>query len=215
MTPSYTTTGEGPLLVCQPGGPGRRPTYLRDLGGLSRTRTLLLVEARCAPMPDLAEDLEDLRRHLDVEAFDLLGHSAGAVVAQVFARRHPVGRLVLVTPSGLLQGVRGEDVSRPETYGTWDETAREHASRCDDEMDREAERRFYEFADVPRGTVDAETLVVAGGADRLTPLAAAEAVAASIPHAALTVLDGVGHYPWVESPSFAPAVEEFLARPRR
>ena len=215
MTPAYTTAGDGPLLVCHPGGPGRNPQYLRDLGGLAATRTLLYVHPRAVPMPDLADDLEDLRRHLGVERFDLLAHSAGAVVAQVFARRYPVGRLVLVTPSGLLQGVSGEDVSRPETYGTWNAAAQEHASTCDEEMDRYAERVFYDFDAPPPGTVTAETLVVAGGKDRLTPVAAAEAIRDEIPGATLVVMDGVGHYPWVEAPEeFAAIVEDFLARPR-
>lgn len=215
MTPEFATLGSGPVLVCQPGGPGRAPSYLRDLGGLAATRTLLLVQARCAPMPDLADDLEDLRRHLGVEAFDLLAHSAGAVVAQVYARQHGVGRLVLVTPSGRLQGVSGRDVSRRETYGVWNFATAEHASKCDAEMDRTAERVFYEYDNVPGGTVTAETLVVAGGADELTPVAAAEAIQREIPNATLTVLDGVGHYPWVERPAaFAAVVEEFLARPR-
>lgn len=223
LTLAYTTAGSGPLLVCQSGGPGRRSTYLRDLGGLSATRTLLLLDSRGTgasdkterlAMPYLADDLEDLRRHLGVESFDLLAHSAGAVVAQVFARQYPVQRLVLVTPSGRLQGVSGEDVSRPETYGTWNDAARAHAATVDEEMDRRAERGFYDFTDVPQGTIDAETLVVAGGADRLTPVAAARAIAAEIPGATVEVLDGVGHYPWVELPSFAAMVEEFLARPR-
>ncbi|HEV2891361.1 MAG TPA: alpha/beta hydrolase [Frankiaceae bacterium] len=219
VTLSYTTRGNGPLLVCQPGGPGRASRYLGDLGGLDATRTLLLLDARGTgasgrterlAMPYLAGDLEDLRAHLGVERFDLLAHSAGAVVAQVFARQHPVGRLVLVTPSGRLQDVTGEDVSRPETYGTWNAAAQAHAAHVDEEMDRRAECGFYDFGDVPRGTIDAETLVVAGGADRLTPVAAAEAIAAEIPRTSLVVLDGVGHYPWVESPSFAAIVEEFL-----
>ncbi|HEX8002156.1 MAG TPA: alpha/beta hydrolase [Mycobacteriales bacterium] len=212
MTVDYTTLGDGPLLVCQPGGPGRHPSYLRDLGGLAATRTLLLVPPRRAPMPDLADDLAVLREQLGGEPFDLLAHSAGAVVAQVFARTHPVGRLVLVTPSGRLQGVSGEDVSRRETYGAWTEAARAHAATCDAEMDRIAERLFYDYDTVPDGEVTAETLVVAGGADRLTPVRAAEAVAASIPGARLVVLDGVGHYPWVEEPeAFAGIVERFLA----
>lgn len=223
---AYTTEGNGALLVCQPGGPGRASRYLQDLGGLAATRTLLRLDSRGTgdsgrtddlAMPYLADDLDDLRAHLDVESFDLLGHSAGAVVAQVYAGRHPdrVDRLVLVTPSGRLQGVSGKDVSRPETYGTWNDAAQAHAANVDDEMDRTAERGFYAFGDVDRGTITAETLVVAGGADLLTGVAAAEAVAASIPGATLTVMEGVGHYPWVESPAaFSALVEEFLGRPR-
>jgi proline iminopeptidase len=104
----YELRGDGPLLVCQPGGPGRPGDYLDELGGVHRT--LLLLDPRgtggSEPAPshvftDLAEDLEALRCHLGVERLDLLGHSAGAWPVLAYAARHPsrVSRLVLLTPS--------------------------------------------------------------------------------------------------------------------
>jgi len=119
---AYTQLGEGPPLVCVPGGPGRAAGYLEDLGGLSRTRTLVLLDARATGRsevpPDpaslrydrLADDLEALRVHLGLSVVDLLGHSAGALVAQAYAAQHRVGRLVLVTPSDTLQGGTRTDV---------------------------------------------------------------------------------------------------------
>lgn len=106
----YELRGDGPLLVCQPGGPGRPAGYLGDLGGVSRGRTLLLLDQRgtglseAAPsyvFTELAEDLERLRVDLGVERLDLLGHSAGAWTVLAYAARHPsrVSRLVLLTPS--------------------------------------------------------------------------------------------------------------------
>lgn len=127
---AYETRGRGPLLVCVPGGPGRAPDYLEDLGGLAATRTLLLLHPRgvgrsgrpadpaALAFPAVAADLEDLRRHLGSERLDLLAHSAGSVVARVFAGLHPgrVGALVLVTapvwprPADVLDG-GGSDVA--------------------------------------------------------------------------------------------------------
>lgn len=106
----YETRGDGPLLVCQPGGPGRPPSYLDGLGGVDRVRTLVLLEPRGVgrsaaagggSFGELAGDLEALRVHLGVERLDLLGHSAGAWPVIQFAARHPdrVGRVVLLTPS--------------------------------------------------------------------------------------------------------------------
>ncbi len=108
---AYRTVGQGPLLVCLPGGPGRAAAYLEDLGGLTATRTLLLLDSRgtgASAIPadersysaeSLAGDVEALREHLGLATLDLLGHSAGGRVAQVWAAAHParVGRLVLVT----------------------------------------------------------------------------------------------------------------------
>ena len=42
----YRVVGEGPPLVCLPGGPGRAVEYLGDLGGLATTRQLILLDPR-------------------------------------------------------------------------------------------------------------------------------------------------------------------------
>lgn len=108
---AYRTLGTGPLLLCHPGGPGRAAAYLEDLGGLAAHRTLVLLDSRgtgASELPSddfsytaesLAEDLDALRAHLGLDTVDVLGHSAGAKVAQVWAAEHPdrIGRLILVT----------------------------------------------------------------------------------------------------------------------
>ena len=104
----YDLHGDGPLLVCQPGGPAAPASYLDDLGGVGRK--LLLLDPRgvgpseAAPayaLGDLADDLEALRVHLGLEKLDLLGQSAGAWPPLQYAARHPgrVAHLVLLTPS--------------------------------------------------------------------------------------------------------------------
>ena len=122
---SYTEVGTGPRLVCLPGGPGRAAEYLEELGGLAASRTLVLLDSRGTGRSELpadpaslrvdrlADDVEALRLHLESERLDLLGHSAGCLVAQVWAARHPdrVGRLVLVTPTDKLQGGTRSDVA--------------------------------------------------------------------------------------------------------
>ena len=121
---AYEQVGAGAPLLCLPGGPGRAASYLEDLGGLAQVRTLVLLDARAtgrSEVPEdpaslrfdrLADDVEALREHLGLEVADVLGHSAGCIVAQAWAARHPdrVGRLVLVTPAALLQGGDRGDV---------------------------------------------------------------------------------------------------------
>lgn len=121
---SFTEVGSGPRLVCLPGGPGRASAYLEDLGGLSHHRTLVLLDARATGHSEvpadpaslrfdrLADDVEALRVHLDEDGLDLLGHSAGCLVAQAYAAAHPdrVRSLVLVTPSDRLQGGSRADI---------------------------------------------------------------------------------------------------------
>ena len=114
---AFTEVGTGPRLVCQPGGPGRASAYLEDLGGLTQERTLVLLDARATGRSEvpadpstlrfdrLAQDVDALREHLGEHRIDLLGHSAGTVVAQAYAAAHGdrLRSLVLVTPVDLLQ----------------------------------------------------------------------------------------------------------------
>src|SRR4051812_6793644 len=118
------TVGTGAPLLCVPGGPGRASEYLEDLGGLSATRTLHLLDNRgtgsselpadraSLQMDRLPDDVEDVRVALGLEPVDVLGHSAGCPVVLLHAVRHPdaVRRLVLVTPSGRPFGWSSDDL---------------------------------------------------------------------------------------------------------
>jgi pimeloyl-ACP methyl ester carboxylesterase len=109
---SYRVQGDGPPLVCLPGGPGRSIEYLGNLGGLDKTRQLILLEPRGVGssadptdpatfrVDQLVRDVEALRTHLSLERMDLLAHSAGAVLGTLYAAAHPqhISRLILVTP---------------------------------------------------------------------------------------------------------------------
>jgi pimeloyl-ACP methyl ester carboxylesterase len=107
---AYHTIGESDRpLVCVPGGPAQSAAYLGDLGGLTG---LVMLDNRATGGSDraadpesyradrLAEDIEALRIHLGLSRMDLLGHSAGAGVAMIYAARYPerIERLILVTP---------------------------------------------------------------------------------------------------------------------
>lgn len=105
-TLAYNLVGDGLMLVCHPGGPGFAGAELSDLGGLSASRTLVLVDPRGTggsdKAPDYsldgyAADLDELRVHLGLERMDLLGFSHGAIVAIHYAARYRrgLGRLVL------------------------------------------------------------------------------------------------------------------------
>lgn len=126
---AYSEVGAGPRLVCLPGGPGRASAYLEDLGGLARERTLVLLDTRATGHSEvpadpaslrfdrLADDVEALREHLGEQQLDVLGHSAGCLVAQAWAAAHPdrVRSLVLVTPVDVLQ--RGPGAARADVPG--------------------------------------------------------------------------------------------------
>jgi proline iminopeptidase len=120
---AYHVEGEGPVLVCLPGGPGLASRYLGDLGGLSRHRTIVRLDGRgsgeSARPADpttyrcdrLVVDVEALRVHLGLERMDLLAHSAAGDLAVLYAARHPerLRALVLVTPGLDAAGVEETD----------------------------------------------------------------------------------------------------------
>ncbi|MEU1787334.1 alpha/beta hydrolase [Streptomyces sparsogenes] len=115
---AYRVTGAGAPVVCVPGGP-TDSRYLGDLGGLSAYRRLIVLDLRgtgrsAAPedissyrCDRLVDDVEALRVHLGLPRIDLLGHSAGANLATLYAARYPanVGRLALVAPGTRAVGV--------------------------------------------------------------------------------------------------------------
>ena len=119
----YRTLGDGPALVCLPGGPGRTCEYFGDLGGLSRSRQLIMPDTRgtgaSADASDplsyrcdrLTGDVEALRAHLGLDRFDLLGHSAAGDLATLYAAAYPqrVAHLILLTPSLDAVGVEETD----------------------------------------------------------------------------------------------------------
>ena len=108
---TYRKLGHGPVLVCHPGGPGFSATYFGDLAALWEQFTLVMLnprgtggserprDPRAYQIDDYVSDLEDLRRHLDLERILLLGHSHGGVVAMAYAAAYParVRRLVLAS----------------------------------------------------------------------------------------------------------------------
>jgi pimeloyl-ACP methyl ester carboxylesterase len=126
----YRLEGQGPLLVCHPGGPGRAVDYLGNLGGLDADRTLVLLDQRgCgrSGSPDdptsytpeqLARDVESLREHLGVETIELLGHSAGGKVVQIYADTYPHRLSALVVVCSWVGGWRDDAQDRADIYAS-------------------------------------------------------------------------------------------------
>jgi proline iminopeptidase len=112
----YRTQGTGAPLVLLSGGPGFDVVFLFPLGELfPKTHRLIYLEQRgtgrsvvAAPsrstvnMNEAIDDLEGLRRHLQVERLLLAGHSYGGMLAMAYAAKYPtrVERLLLIASGG-------------------------------------------------------------------------------------------------------------------
>ncbi|GAA2865461.1 hydrolase [Actinoplanes cyaneus] len=118
--------GRGDPLVCLPGGPMQASAYLGDLGGLAAHRLLLIPDLRGTGDSEVPSDpasyrvdrqvadVEALREHVMLDRLDLLGHSAGATLALLYAVAHPqrVRSLVLVNPSPRAVNLEITDAAR-------------------------------------------------------------------------------------------------------
>ncbi|MFP5219756.1 MAG: alpha/beta fold hydrolase [Actinomycetes bacterium] len=180
---AYTEVGSGPPLLCVPGGPGRAAAYLEDLGGVAEQRTLVRLDNRGTGMsevPDdpstlrfdrMADDVEALRNHLGLQQADVLGHSAGSLLAQIWASKHPdrVRSLVLVTPVASLQGGTRSDV--PQIWASrsdepWYPDAKEAADALADAAPAQRQALVRAVRPFLYGRWDERTQAHAASADR-------------------------------------------------
>ena len=194
--------------------------------------------------PAIADSLVDLLDTLGIDAADLVGLSFGGMHALHTAIRHPrrVRRLVLAdtspafgldgttpaawkaarlepiergrTPADMADGVIAAicaEVLEPgihgelvESFGRISAAGFRAAVECLPDHDVRSDL----------GNITCPALVIVGEADRETPVAYAEALAAGLLHANLVVLEGVGHLSPSEAPGrFNRLVAEFLGHP--
>jgi pimeloyl-ACP methyl ester carboxylesterase len=199
-TLAYHRTGDGPPLLCVPGGAGRASSYLGDLGGLHRHRTLLLLDNRGTGDSDtpadpatyrrdrLAADVDALRAHLGLERIDLLGHSAGAGIAMAYAEQHPdrLASLILLTPA-----LRA--IGASPTEADWGEHLRVHADQPWFAQATAALKAWSDGEDTPANRLAAAPLFYGRWDDRARAHAAAEPREASPAAQAGYAADGAFH----------------------
>lgn len=93
--------GNGTPLILLHGGPGNPSVYLKSLEALGDERVIVRYDQLGAGYSDVVhdttlfniqhfvEELELVRRHLDLERVHLYGHSWGATLALEYCRAHP------------------------------------------------------------------------------------------------------------------------------
>jgi proline iminopeptidase len=120
----YRVSGQGPVLIAHPGGPGTSAAFLGDLAGLDEVATIVWLDPRgtnasTAPadaaaytLADYAADVDALRQHLGLDRFALLGFSHGGMVAMRYAIDHSdhLSQLILLDTAPALDAVAMERV---------------------------------------------------------------------------------------------------------
>ena len=110
---TYHSQGQGDTILLLGGGPGFSSWNLTPIQThLAQSHRVIRLDMRGiadnkqgdeqpSELLNLwLQDLEALRRHLQIERWTLIGHSWGALMAQLYAREHPnhVDRLLLLNP---------------------------------------------------------------------------------------------------------------------
>jgi 3-oxoadipate enol-lactonase len=236
----FEESGAGPAVLCVHGLASDRSTFAGQARWLAESYRCIRVDLRghgLSPVPpgpwriaDFADDLAALLGRRGVERAHVLGHSAGGVFATALALGHPerVASLFLVGTSAEL---KPEIASR--TYLRWAETAEERgllAALGEMRLDAAGRTESAEAARgfalacraigtlageplAPRlGEISCPTTYLVGERD---PFGVGGSVKASraVPGAALVVLPGAGHVPFLEAPAaFDEILRSFLAR---
>lgn len=113
----YRTFGTGKPLLIINGGPGMNSdgfTYIAqelakfhyqtityDQRGTGKSEAV--INAKNITMDLMVQDIENLRKHLNVDQWAILGHSFGGVMATYYATKHPehIDRLILSNSGGI------------------------------------------------------------------------------------------------------------------
>lgn len=115
---NYTTFGAGKPILIINGGPGMNSdgfayvaqelakmnfqTIIYDQRGTGKS-TLENPNNKNITMDLMTEDIENLRRHLKIEKWTILGHSFGGIMASYYAAKHPetIDKLIFSSSGGV------------------------------------------------------------------------------------------------------------------
>jgi pimeloyl-ACP methyl ester carboxylesterase len=181
---------------------------------------------------DYARVVADLVRSAGFETTNVLGHSFGGKVALALATAFPelVRRLVIVASPIVRLPLEGQERKGSSAY-LWVRKAAGLTPPPLREKVLEWGRNRYGSADYKAAgalrptlvrvvnedwrpalaAVQAPVLLLWGSEDQEVPLGVAEAAMETLPRAELRVLEGAGHFPFLDQPeAFVDAVSDFL-----
>ena len=226
---------------------GSRRTFAPVIASLSSRCTVVVYDqrgwgaARDLPGPyginQLADDVIDVVRELEIDRFLLVGHSMGGKVAQLAASRNPEGLagVILVAPAPPRPTVDAdaaqrrshaydsrESISdalqrvltyRPLAAGLREQVIADSLARNPDALLAWPMHGMIQNITGPAGLIEVPVHVLAGRHDLVDPPASLEAnLLPVIPGARMTVLDGTGHLSPLELPDqIANEIDQFVA----
>jgi proline iminopeptidase len=113
----YKTVGSGPALVISNGGPGWTCEHIEDFGeqvaslgyrviiydqrGTGQS-VLNRIDSTTVTLNLMLADVEQIRKHLNLKTWIVMGHSFGSMLSAMYAARFPnvIEKLILLSPPG-------------------------------------------------------------------------------------------------------------------
>jgi pimeloyl-ACP methyl ester carboxylesterase len=227
----YAIYGDGSPVVFLHGGLANSDYWGLQVAAVARHHTVILMDSRGHgrstrdPRPygyDLmADDVAALMERLNIPKADIVGWSDGGIIGLDLAMRHKdrIGKVFAFAANTVTSGVV-DGVEKNPTFAAYIARAgREYAkySATPKEYDAFVAQISKMWADQPNWTdaqlkaIDKPVLVVDGDHDEAIKRAHTEYIAATIPHAGLSILPNVSHFAFLQDPrQFNFAILHFL-----
>lgn len=191
------------------------------------------LPVRQAGLEKLIEFLESFIDHMKLENFDIMGNSLGGHMALMYTLKHPenVNRMILTGSSGLFENAMGGSFPRRGSYDYIKERVQYTFYDPDTATEEYIQEVFETTKDIPKclrivsiaksaqrnnlakelHKIKAETLLIWGLNDTITPPIVAHDFNRMISNSELRFIDKCCHAPMMEHPElFNEILEEFL-----
>lgn len=191
------------------------------------------LPVRQAGLEKLIEFLESFIDHMKLENFDIMGNSLGGHMALMYTLKHPenVNRMILTGSSGLFENAMGGSFPRRGSYDYIKERVQYTFYDPDTATEEYIQEVFETTKDIPKclrivsiaksaqrnnlakelHKIKAETLLIWGLNDTITPPIVAHDFNRMISNSELRFIDKCCHAPMMEHPQlFNEILEEFL-----
>ena len=157
---------------------------------------------------EVSEILHGFVLKMEIDKPILLGHSYGGRVAICYAAKYPVEKLILVSSAGVKKRLKFSKRFKVKLYKILKKChitltmGSSDYQQADDVKKKMLVQAVNTDLQEQMKKITAPTLLLYGSEDRVTDLTIAQTIRKRIAHSTLIILEGCGHFPYLERPSY-------------
>lgn len=177
--------------------------YALDLPGFGESTIGLPLTVE-----EISEVLWEFVQKLNIEKPILLGHSYGGRVAIIYASKHPVSKLALVSSAGVKQKLKIAKKVRIKLYKFFKKCHISLKMGSEDYQNADNVKRIMLVSAVNTDLqsymkkIKVPTLLIYGVNDEVTPLMLAKKIEKNIAGSVLIQMEECGHFPYLDRASY-------------